>query len=91
VWHFLEMLARDDIGGNWGTSMDNSKWDIDGDTYINGILLTVDKDFYCGYLLEIVERDSSVVSYLVVTPFHGPATILDDDGVKYIKIKFRKF
>ena len=69
VQHFIRMR---DLSGNWGTSMDNSKWDVDGTTYINGIILTVDGDYYMGYLLEVVERDTSVVSYVTIVTFHGP-------------------
>lgn len=49
-----------------------TRWDVDDDTYINHIHVTVDCDYHMGYLLEIVERDTSVVSFLVVVTFYGP-------------------
>ncbi len=51
-------------------------WDVDGDTYINNVILTLDQDYLMGYMLEIVEGSTSVVSYLVVVTFYGP----DDNG-----------
>ncbi len=47
-------------------------WDIDGDTYINHVPLTLDRDWDMGYLFEVVEGSTSVVSYLVVVCFGGP-------------------
>jgi hypothetical protein len=41
-------------------------WHVDDDTYINGVPLIVDRDLRSGYLLEIVERDTSTVSYVVI-------------------------
>ena len=55
---------------------DGSRWDVDDDTYINYVPLTIDRDYDMGYLLEVVERSTSVVSFLVVVTFGGP----DRDG-----------
>jgi len=67
--HFLTMS---DHGGNWGTGYDNSKWTVTGtETYINGIMVTVDLDYHMGYVLEVVDRSSSVVRWLAVAAFHG--------------------
>lgn len=46
-------------------------WDVDADTYINGIMLTIDLDYYQGFMLEVVERESGVVSYVAIATFHG--------------------
>jgi len=46
-------------------------WFIDNDTYINGIPLRIDLDYYLGFLLEVVERDTEVVSYVAIATFHG--------------------
>jgi hypothetical protein len=51
-------------------------WDVDGDTYINSIPLTLDRDYLMGYLLEIVEKSTSTLSYLAVVAFYGP----DENG-----------
>ena len=51
-------------------------WDVDGDTYINSIPLTLDRDYLMGYLLEVVEKSTSALSYLVVVAFYGP----DENG-----------
>ncbi len=69
VAHFISMR---DLSGNWGTSLDNRKWNVDEGTYINGIMVTVDGDYYMGYVLEVVERGTGVVSYVTIALFHGP-------------------
>ena len=46
-------------------------WDVDGDTYINNVILTFDRDYEMGYLLEVVEGSTSVLSYLVIVTFPG--------------------
>ncbi len=70
VQHFI---AMPDLSGNWGTAYDNSKWSVDDAVYINGIVLTVDGDYYMGYLLEVVEKaEPSVVSYVAIATFYGP-------------------
>ena len=51
-------------------------WDVDGDTYINSVALTLDRDYLMGYLLEVVEGSTSVISYLVLVTFYGP----DENG-----------
>lgn len=65
VHRFLELLAARQI------NLDNGI-DVDDDTYINGIPVRVDHDYYQGHLLEIVERETGVVSYVAVAEFHGP-------------------
>ena len=69
VAHFIAMT---DLSGNWGTAYDNSKWDVGDKTYINGIMITVDGDYYMGYVLEISERGSAVISYVAIATFYGP-------------------
>jgi hypothetical protein len=51
-------------------------WDVDGDTYINSVALTLDRDYLMGYLFEVVEGSTSVISYLVLVTFYGP----DENG-----------
>lgn len=50
----------------------SSDWQVDADTYINHVPLVIDNDYERGYLLEVVEGSTSVVSYLVVVTFEGP-------------------
>ena len=77
MWHFLELLATrpEDVRTcNWGTDIERpSMWDIPNtDTQINGVVLEIDLDYYYGYLLELVDRESRVVSYCAIAAFHGP-------------------
>ena len=46
-------------------------WNVSEDTYINGLMLTIDMDYYMGYLIEVVERESGVVSYMAIATYHG--------------------
>ena len=70
VRRFLEMDYAEWTTHNWGLHPDRNYWNVTENTYINGIPLIVDHDYRMGYLLEVVERDTSAVSYLaiVVTP-----------------------
>ena len=69
--HWLEMDALVRLKCNWCTAQDNSIWNVTDDTYINGCMLTLDRDYMMGWLLEIVEHESGVVNYLVMvsTPY----------------------
>lgn len=57
---------------NWGTGGPESKaWDVNAETYINGIVLIFDFDYYMGYLIEVVDRTASRVTYYAITEYHG--------------------
>ena len=59
--------------GNWGTCSchcAHCKWNVTDDTYINGIMVTVDRDYNMFYLLEVVERGDSWVSHMAVAVNH---------------------
>jgi hypothetical protein len=66
VHKFLSLNFAEWTATNWGLHKDRTYWNVGDDTYINGVPLIVDLDFEMGYLLEIVERKSSVVSYMVI-------------------------
>ena len=67
---------------NWGLNPDKGYWDINENTYINGVPLIIDLDFEMGYLLEIVEKDIGKVSYLVIAATtHGYDSVLYDGEV----------
>lgn len=74
--HLLAMIASPGrLDGNWGTGVHNgsgigtSRWDVTDNVYINGVLVTIDGDFEMGYVIEVVERDSSAVEWFTVTTF----------------------
>lgn len=75
VTHLLDISSVERFNCNWGMHPEPSFWDVDDDTYINGIVMTIDKDYVIGSLLEIVEQSSGVVSYLAVVEFHGPVFV----------------
>ena len=66
VQHFLSLKYSEWTQTNWGLHSDRTYWYVDEDTYINGVPLIIDLDFEMGYLLEIVEKLTGVVSYVVV-------------------------
>lgn len=82
---FLAIPVMHRVMFNWGTAMereDRKAWDIEGtDTYINGVILTIDFDYMMGYLIECVDQTSQVVSYHVIVVYPGPA--FDHDSVMY--------
>lgn len=63
---FLSLKFTEWTNANWGLHKDRDYWNVGSDTYINGVPLIIDYDYRMGYLLEIVERKSSIVSYLVI-------------------------
>lgn len=66
VHKFLSLKFSEWTSANWGLHRDRTYWNVGDDTYINGVPLIVDLDFEMGYLLEIVERETSAVSYMVI-------------------------
>jgi hypothetical protein len=44
-------------------------WNVDEDTRIIGIVLVVDNDNYKGYLLELVEHETDVLSYVAIATY----------------------
>lgn len=86
VHHFLDMCVHGTVSGNWGTCECHGtycKWNVDADTYINGIIVTVDGDYLMGYVLEVVERESAVVSYVTIVTFFGPKVDSDGDLISW--------
>jgi hypothetical protein len=72
---------------NWMTGLpeDTLLWQVNDETYINGILLTVDLDYYMGYLIEVVDRTSGAVSFIAINEYHGhhPDGTIDHDSSVY--------
>jgi hypothetical protein len=58
---------------NWGTCPREcqARWDVTDETYINGVMMTLDFDYYMGYLIEAVDRTSSQCTYVAVVQYHG--------------------
>lgn len=68
VAHILQLTTGDIIDHNWGFAPADHPdfWDVDDDTYINGVPLIIDHDLRVGFLVEIAERDTKTISYVVV-------------------------
>jgi hypothetical protein len=75
IYTFMAIPHRHLIAHNWGTAMkreDAALWNIpETDTYINGVILTVDGDYWMGYLLEAVDRTSGCLTFIAVNLYHG--------------------
>lgn len=84
---FTALPVSEIVGHNWGTCGRDCphSWEVDDDTYINGVVLTVDGDYWMGYLVEVVARSSGAVTYQAVTTFHGHRAdgSIDHDVVTY--------
>jgi hypothetical protein len=74
VAQFLRLPHDAVLRYNWGGYNPHSPdmWDVGDGAYISGVPLIVDLDLDTGYLVEVVERVTAAVAYLVVvcTP-HG--------------------
>lgn len=71
---FDALDGREIIDHNWGTCPTRecqAKWHVTDETYINGVRMILDFDYYMGYLLEAVDRTSSQCTYVAVVQFHG--------------------
>jgi hypothetical protein len=59
---------------NWGTSPPGEareEWECNDETYINGVVMTIDGDYMMGYLIECVDRESGIVTFHAIATFHG--------------------
>ena len=50
---------------NWCTAWDNSCWNVGDGFYINGLMMYLDLDFDGLLLVEVVEKEPGLVSWLV--------------------------
>jgi hypothetical protein len=71
---FDALDAQEILSHNWGTCLTRecqAKWHVTDETYINGVMMTLDFDYYMGYLVQAVDRTSSQCTYVAVVQFHG--------------------
>lgn len=68
VHRFLSIPVSELHSCNWMEA-----WNVNDETYINGVLLFVDFDYIMGYLIECVDRTEATLSYHAIVTFHGPA------------------
>ena len=75
VQTFLRIPLDHLIQDNWGTGSyslgTTNHWNVTNETYINGVILTIDMDYYMGYLIEAVDRTNSTLTYAAIVTFHG--------------------
>ena len=73
VAHFNSLDYREVTVHNWGTCDRDcaASWDVTDETYINGVMLTLDFDFYMGYLIQAVDRTTGQCTYIALATFHG--------------------
>lgn len=58
---------------NWGTCGRDctANWNVNDETYINGVMMTLDFDYMMGYLIQAVDRTSSNCRYITRLQRHG--------------------
>jgi hypothetical protein len=58
---------------NWGTCGKDcqASWSVNDETYINGVMLTIDFDYMMGYLVQAVDRTDSTCRYIAILQRHG--------------------
>jgi hypothetical protein len=78
IYCFEEIEHHCTVAHNWGTGPHRDDdpdtcccWSVNDETYINGIVLTIDGDFWMGYLLECVDRTLGTVSYIAYNAYYG--------------------
>ncbi len=72
---FNSLSWREHTDHNWNTCgrdcPERSNWEPTAGTYINGVMLTVDMDYIMGYLIQAVDRESSICTYIAINQYHG--------------------
>lgn len=58
---------------NWCGCDSGGKWNVNDETYINGVLMTLDFDYIMGYFIQAVDRKSSDCRYIAILQRHGRA------------------
>lgn len=58
---------------NWGTCFGDcrQRWCPTDETYINGVMMTLDFDYMMGYLIQAVDRTSSQCTFIAIVLYHG--------------------
>jgi hypothetical protein len=75
---FNELEYDEILYYNWRTAPRDKqeRWNVTKETYINGIMMTLDFDYRMGFLIQAVDRTSSQCTYIAITQYHGRR----DDG-----------
>ena len=75
---FDALIHTEILWHNWGTCGRDctADWNVTDETYINGVMMTLDFDFIMGYLVQAVDRTSGQCTYVAIVQYHGRR----DDG-----------
>lgn len=73
---FEALSSREITDHNWGTCIRpcQDQWKVTKETYINGIMMTLDFDYRMGYLIQAVDRTSRQCTYIAIVLYHGRRT-----------------
>lgn len=83
VWHYQQLAGAHKLGESW--CGERREWGIPGTcTYINGIVMTIDGDYWTGQVIEVVDDgpDVNVVSFGIVNLYHGAGKTEGTDVVE---------
>jgi hypothetical protein len=87
---FLRIPYDHLVSYNWGTAApgaDRDEWLCNDESYINGVVMTIDGDYIMGYLIEVVDRTTGIVTFHAIATFHGRDPITgkqDHDSAIYL-------
>jgi hypothetical protein len=64
---------REITSHNWGTCGRecDANWNVTDETYINGVMMTLDFDYIMGYLIQAVDRKTGQCTYVAIVMYHG--------------------
>lgn len=70
---FDALEYREITAHNWGTCGRDcaANWNVTDETYINGVMMTLDFDYIMGYLIQAVDRTSERCRYIAILHRHG--------------------
>lgn len=68
VDRFMQIPLQSLLEQNWGKG-DAEHWDVNGATFISGVVVMVDQEYARGYVIEAIDRVSEYVSYAAIVVF----------------------
>lgn len=85
MWRFQQLAGERKLTESW--CGERREWGVTETTYINGIVMTIDGDYWTGHVIEVVDHDRtsddpSTVSFGVINLYHGGAKTEGTDVVE---------
>ena len=75
AWHFANVTLAHPRWRTWNWCTngpgDPDLYSVNDETYINGVMVEVDSDYYMGYVIEVVDRTLGTVTFIAIATYHG--------------------